>query len=98
MLSLKTALSQLLERELGAEDPKQLYHELLVANRVLDGLSLYTVEAFMKDREEVIRRQNDEINEISTPVIRVWDGVVALPIIGTLDSTRTQVVMQNLLH
>ena len=98
VLSLKTAISQLLERELADEDPKLLYRELLDANRVLDGLSLYTVEAFMKGREEVIQRQTDEIHEISTPVIRVWDGVVALPIIGTLDSTRTQVVMENLLQ
>ncbi len=97
VLSLKSTLSGLLEREL-ADEPKLLYQELLVVNRVLDGLSLFTVEAFMRGREEVIQRQNDEINEISTPVIRIWDGVVALPIIGTLDSTRTQIVMENLLQ
>ncbi|MBC7447054.1 MAG: STAS domain-containing protein [Hymenobacteraceae bacterium] len=98
VLSLKTALSQVLERALAAEDPKLLYQELLVVNRVLDGLSLYTVEAVLQGREEMIQRQTDEINEISTPVIRVWDGVVALPIIGTLDSTRTQIVLENLLQ
>lgn len=97
VMSLKTAVSELLEREM-ADDPKLMYQEILIANRVLDNLSLFTVEAFMKGREEVIQRQTDEINEISTPVIRVWDGVVALPIIGTLDSTRTQVVMENLLQ
>jgi len=57
-----------------------------------------TFESYMKGREDVISRQIDEISEISTPVIRVWDGVVALPIIGTLDSSRTQVVMENLLQ
>ncbi|WP_238533792.1 STAS domain-containing protein [Pedobacter agri] len=55
-------------------------------------------ETFIKGREEVILRQTDEIAEISTPVIRVWDGILALPIIGTLDSSRTQIVMENLLQ
>lgn len=57
-----------------------------------------TFEAFIKGREDVILRQTDEISEISTPVIRVWDGILALPIIGTLDSSRTQIVMENLLQ
>ena len=57
-----------------------------------------TFETFIKVREEVILRQTDEISDISTPVIQVWDGILALPIIGTLDSARTQVVMENLLQ
>ena len=57
-----------------------------------------TFETFIKEREEVILRQTDEITEISTPVIQVWDNILALPIIGTLDSARTQVVMENLLQ
>jgi rsbT co-antagonist protein RsbR len=67
-------------------------------NRLFDTFGISTFETFIKGREEVILRQTDEISEISTPVIRVWEGIVALPIIGTLDSARTQVVMENLLQ
>src|SRR6202012_4011991 len=66
-------------------------------NKLMDFFSIVTFETFIKGREEVILRQTDEITEISTPVIRVWDGIIALPIIGTLDSARTQVVMESLL-
>jgi rsbT co-antagonist protein RsbR len=66
--------------------------------KIVDGFGITTFETFIKGREEVILRQTDEITEISTPVIRVWDGILALPIIGTLDSSRTQVVMENLLQ
>jgi rsbT co-antagonist protein RsbR len=65
---------------------------------LLDRLGLFTVEAFQKTREELIARQREEIEELSTPVVKLWDGVLALPLIGTLDSARTQVVMQNLLE
>lgn len=71
---------------------------MLKLNRLMDTFGLVTFETFIKGREEVILRQTDEIAEISTPVIRVWDGILALPIIGTLDSSRTQVVMENLLQ
>jgi rsbT co-antagonist protein RsbR len=64
---------------------------------LFDNFSTITFETFIKGREDVILRQTDEITEISTPVIRVWDGILALPIIGTLDSARTQVVMESLL-
>jgi rsbT co-antagonist protein RsbR len=64
----------------------------------MDNLSIISFETFIKGREEVILRQTDEITEISTPVISVWEGILALPIIGTLDSQRTQVVMENLLQ
>jgi rsbT co-antagonist protein RsbR len=57
-----------------------------------------TTEAFQKTREAVIRRQQREILEMSTPVIKMWDGIVAVPLIGTLDSARTQIVMENLLQ
>jgi rsbT co-antagonist protein RsbR len=67
-------------------------------SKLVDGLGINTFETFIKGREEVILRQTDEISEISTPVIQVWDGILALPIIGTLDSARTQVVMENLLQ
>jgi rsbT co-antagonist protein RsbR len=96
ILSLKAATSSILESEL-ANDPAALYQENQAMNQLLDSLSLVTMETYLKSREEVILRQTDEINEISTPVIRVWEGIVALPIIGTLDSARTQTVMENLL-
>ncbi len=65
---------------------------------LLDELGLYTLEIFQKSREEVILRQQREIAELSTPVVKLWDGILALPLIGTLDSQRTQVVMENLLQ
>jgi len=67
-------------------------------NTIIDSLGLYTTEVYLKSREEVIRRQQQELLELSTPVVQLWDGIVALPLIGTLDSARTQVVMQNLLE
>ncbi len=67
-------------------------------SQVLDELGLLTMETYQKSREEVIVRQQREISELSTPVVKLWDGVLALPLIGTLDSTRTQVVMENLLQ
>ena len=97
VFSLKDALLTVLQEEL-ADDPKKLFEEMIKISRVMDSLSVITFETFIKGREEVILRQTDEITEISTPVIRVWDGILALPIIGTLDSARTQVVMENLLQ
>ncbi|PIQ22838.1 MAG: anti-anti-sigma factor [Cytophagales bacterium CG18_big_fil_WC_8_21_14_2_50_42_9] len=97
VMSLKRALYQIMEKEL-ADDPMMLYHESVELNNLLDNMSIITIETFIKGREEVILRQTDEISEISTPVIRVWEGILALPIIGTLDSARTQVVMENLLQ
>lgn len=97
VLSLKQALTNVLEQE-RAQDPATLYKEVLSINNLLDKLSIVTFETFIKGREEVILRQTDEISEISTPVIRVWNGILALPIIGTLDSARTQIVMENLLQ
>ncbi|MCJ2024483.1 STAS domain-containing protein [Methylobacterium sp. J-067] len=68
------------------------------ASKVLDRLGLHTMEVFLASREEVIGRQGQEIAELSTPVVRLWDGILALPLIGTLDSARTGVVMENLLQ
>ncbi len=67
-------------------------------NQLIDELGLQTIESYQKVREEVILRQQSEISELSTPVVKLWDGVLALPLIGTLDSARTQVVMENLLQ
>jgi rsbT co-antagonist protein RsbR len=97
VFSLKEALQEVLQNELN-DDPVTLVNELMKIGRIMDNLSVITFETFIKGREEVILRQTDEIAEISTPVIRVWDGILALPIIGTLDSARTQVVMENLLQ
>lgn len=96
LISFKEAASQILSEI--EKDPAKLYDSNLQLGEVLDNMTIMTFEAYMKGREDVISRQIDEISEISTPVIRVWDGVVALPIIGTLDSSRTQVVMENLLQ
>ena len=65
---------------------------------LLDDLGLFTIEIYQKTREEVIARQSREISELSTPVVKLWDGILALPLIGTLDSARTQIVMENLLQ
>lgn len=97
VFSLKEALLQVLQEELKG-DQQAFFNESAKINRLMDNLSVITFETFIKGREEVILRQTDEIAEISTPVIRVWDGILALPIIGTLDSARTQVVMENLLQ
>ncbi|MBS1502585.1 MAG: STAS domain-containing protein [Bacteroidetes bacterium] len=95
IISLKEALIETLQREI--KDPKELVIASLAIGKLLDRFTINTFETFIKGREEVILRQTDEITEISTPVIRVWDGILALPIIGTLDSARTQVVMESLL-
>ena len=97
VLSLKEVLSHTLE-ERFREEPAILYKEIISMNRIMDSLSMVTMETYIKGREEVISRQTNEMSEISTPVIRVWDGILALPIIGTLDSARTQVVMEALLE
>jgi rsbT co-antagonist protein RsbR len=64
----------------------------------LDQLGLHTAETFQRSREQIIRRQQQELLELSTPVVKLWDGVLALPMIGTLDSARTQIVMESLLQ
>ena len=97
VISLKEALLAHLQTEIR-DDPKQLYEESLKVSRVMDQFLINSFETFIKGREEVILRQTDEISEISTPVIRIWDGILALPIIGTLDSSRTQVIMEALLN
>jgi rsbT co-antagonist protein RsbR len=89
----------LFERVRGtASDAKQLAESMWTLNQLLDQLGLFTIEAYQKTRDELIERQRQEIEELSTPVVKLWDGIVALPLIGTLDSARTQVVMQNLLE
>lgn len=96
VFSLKEALMDAVQQEL--KDPLELYLQSAKIHKLIDYFTVTTFETFIKGREEVILRQTDEISEISTPVIQVWDGILALPIIGTLDSARTQVVMENLLQ
>ena len=96
VFSLKDALLSILQQEI--KDPVVLYDQSNKLGRLIDSFGIISFETYIKGREEVILRQTDEIAEISTPVIQVWDGIVALPIIGTLDSARTQVVMENLLQ
>jgi rsbT co-antagonist protein RsbR len=96
VFSLKEALLNMLHQEI--KDPQELYVQSMKVSRLIDSFGINTFESFIKGREEVILRQTDEISEISTPVIRVWDGILALPIIGTLDSARTQIVMESLLQ
>lgn len=81
-----------------ANDPKGLAQEVWSTTELLDKLGLFTFEAFQKSREEVIARQQQEMLELSTLVVELWQGVLALPLIGTLDSARIQIVMQNLLE
>jgi len=97
VFSLKRPLFALLRRELN-RDPEALARETWASTELLDKLGLYTTEVYQKAREEVIQRQQQEMLELSTPVVKLWEGVLALPLIGTLDSARTQVVMETLLQ
>jgi len=79
------------------DDAKGLSEALWKVSTLLDKLGLITIEAFQLGREQVIQRQQRELLDLSTPVVKIWDGIVAVPLIGTLDSERTQVVMESLL-
>jgi len=97
VFSIKNPLFTTIRKELAA-DATATAEEMLSATELLDGLGLYTTEIYIKTREETIRRQQEEMLELSTPVVKLWDGILALPLIGTLDSARTQVVMESLLE
>jgi rsbT co-antagonist protein RsbR len=97
VFSLKQPIFSALQKEFAA-NPKALADETWQVTLLVDELGLLTTEAFQKTREEVILRQQKELLELSTPVVRLWENILALPLIGTLDSARTQVVMQNLLE
>jgi rsbT co-antagonist protein RsbR len=97
VFSFKQPLFAHLRRELG-NDAAAFAEESWRATNLLDKLGLYTTEVYQKSREEVIIRQQQEMLELSTPVVKLWDGILALPLIGTLDSARTQIVMENLLQ
>jgi len=97
VFSLKEALFALFQREL-ANNPKGMAELTWASSQLLDNLGLITVEAALRAREEMIGRQQQEMLELSTPVVKLWRGIVAVPLIGTLDSERTQIVMENLLQ
>jgi rsbT co-antagonist protein RsbR len=95
--SLKKPIFNRLRNEL-LKEPEALADEMWIATELLDKMGLLTVRAFQKSREEVINRQQQELLELSTPVVKLWEGVLAIPMIGTLDSARTQLVMESLLQ
>ena len=96
VFSLKQPLADALAHRLG-KDAAALAAASWQAGLLVDRLGLHTMEVFQHSREQLIVRQQQEIAELSTPVIKLWDRILALPLIGTLDSQRTQVVMENLL-
>ena len=96
VFSLKQPIFDMLRREI--RDIEELCREIWVTTALLDKLGLYTTEAYLQSRDSIISRQQEELMELSTPVVQLWDNVLALPLIGTLDSERTQVVMENLLE
>jgi rsbT co-antagonist protein RsbR len=81
-----------------ANDPAALANASWTISSLLDKLGLYTIEVFQRARDQIIVRQQQELLELSTPVVKLWNGILALPLIGTLDSARTQVVMENILQ
>ncbi|MEJ7832624.1 MAG: STAS domain-containing protein [Nocardioides sp.] len=97
VFSLKDSLLGVLEEVCG-DRPEQLVGEIKRMNALIDDLGLQTFEAYVAGREEVIVSQQQSMLALSTPVVKLWDGIVALPLIGTLDSERTQTVMENLLQ
>jgi rsbT co-antagonist protein RsbR len=80
------------------KDSRILADQIWGASELLDAFGLYTADVFLKTREDLIRRAQEDMLELSTPVVKLWDGILALPLIGTLDSARTQVVMETLLE
>jgi rsbT co-antagonist protein RsbR len=97
VFSLKQPIFDALRDEKGIP-PAALAEEIWNTSLLLDRLGLASVEAYQKSRDEVIGRQQEELLELSTPVVQLWSGILALPLIGTLDSARTQVVMESLLQ
>lgn len=98
VFSFKDPLFNQLRLAYAGTDQARLFNDVLELSDLIDRLGLYTMETYQSVREEVILKQREEMLELSTPVIQLWDGVLALPIIGTLDSSRTQVVMEALLQ
>jgi len=97
IFSIKQSLFGAIRETLG-KDSAAMADEMWLTTEIIDALGLYTAEAYIKTREDTIRRQQEEMLELSTPVVKLWEGILALPLIGTLDSARTQIVMESLLE
>ncbi|MEO7649442.1 MAG: STAS domain-containing protein [Bryobacteraceae bacterium] len=97
VFSLRKPMFDLMQQQFAA-DPSRLAREVTASSLLLDKLALFTMEVFQKSRETVILRQQEEMLELSTPVVQLYEGILALPLIGTLDSARTQIVMESLLE
>jgi rsbT co-antagonist protein RsbR len=97
VLSLKQPIFSAVRAQF-AKDSDAQYDEIWAATALLDKLALLTTDEFIAAKEQMIARQQEELLELSTPVVKLWDGILALPMIGTLDSARTQVVMESLLQ
>ncbi|WP_092939463.1 STAS domain-containing protein [Paracidovorax wautersii] len=95
--ALKRPFFSALQKQL-ASTPDALVDALWTATLLVDQMAQHTVTTFQQAREDIIVRQQEELLELSTPVVKLWDGVLAVPMIGTLDSNRTQVVMETLLQ
>lgn len=96
VFSLKQPMFSQLRAEIA--DPAELAEVTWATSLLLDAFGLHTIEAFSRSREQIIARQQQELLELSTPVVQLWQDILALPLIGTLDSSRTQVVMESLLE
>jgi rsbT co-antagonist protein RsbR len=94
---MKEPLFALLREEVKG-DPKRLADQIWTVTKLLDKLGLYTAEVYAQSREDIVRRQGQELLELSTPVVELWDKIILVPLIGVLDSERTQVVMERLLN
>jgi rsbT co-antagonist protein RsbR len=97
VFSLKQPLFAAVNAE-HAKAPEKAAREIWSASLLVDKLGLHTLEHYQRSRDAIIARQREELTELSTPVVRLWDGILAVPLIGTLDSARTQVVMESLLQ
>ena len=96
IFSLKAALNSFMQ-EAYKDDPQKLTEDVVRINELLDKLGLFTFEEYMKGKEEIIREQSVSLLELSSPIVTLWDSVLAVPVIGILDSKRTQVIMEDLL-
>lgn len=97
IFALKGPLFALLQTHFN-DDPARLAQQLWQISELFDAFGMHTIRTYQKTREAVIKRQQEELLELSTPVVKLWDGVLALPLIGTLDSQRSQTVMESLLQ
>ncbi|NYH44403.1 rsbT co-antagonist protein RsbR [Micromonospora jinlongensis] len=94
IFALKDVLAELVQEAGGAT----ALHDFVAFSKLVDEMGLFTFESFVRTRESLIADQAEQLLELSTPVVKLWEGVVAVPLVGTLDSARAQVVMERLLQ